>query len=307
MHRSKAQRPLPAAPNKPATPADWPPAASPSCACSSNGYDKDGDPCIPVKRTRNEMKIECVTTCVGYGDILAHTLPRNKSLFESILVVTAPEDKQTQKVCDYYRVPYLATDSFGTRWGQFCKGTAINEGLARLKKDAWICHLDSDIVLPPNFREALGHANLATHSLYGVDRVECKSYLDWMRFLDNPEPVVAGNGYFIHTTHSPFQIATRVKMDSKGGYLPIGFFQLWHADSKILKYPEGHSDAGREDSHFATLWPRDKRQLLPEIIVYHLESEAAEMGINWKGRKSKPFTINSAVRDAMEAVRKLSI
>ena len=253
------------------------------------------------------MKIECVTTCVGYGDILAHTLPRNKDHFDSLLVITAPEDKQTQKVCDYYRVPYHATDCFNARWSQFCKGTAINEGLAKLDHDAWICHLDADIALPPNFYEALQHANLATHSIYGVDRVECKSYLDWMRFLDDPEPVVAGNGYFIHTTHSPFPFGTRVKFDTAGGYIPIGFFQLWHADSGILKYPEGHSDAGREDSHFATLWPRDKRQLLPEIIVYHLESEAAEMGVNWKGRKTKPFGINSAIHDAVEALRRLAL
>ena len=49
------------------------------------------------------------------------------------------------------------------------------------------------------------------------------------------------------------------------GYIPIGFFQLWHADSEILNYPEGHTDAGREDSHFATLRPRHKRQLLPKV------------------------------------------
>lgn len=224
-------------------------------------------PCGPVyqnyERKSSSMKIECVTTCVGYGDILAHTLPRNRIHFDSLLVVTAPEDKQTQKVCDYYRVPYHATDSFGTRWGQFSKGTCINEGLGKLDAAQWICHLDADIVLPPNTREALDRANLAKDSIYGVDRVECKSYLDWLRFMDDPEPVVAGNGYFIHTTHSPFQLGTRVKFDQEGGYIPIGFFQLWHADSQ-RKYPQGHTDAGREDSHFATLWPRDKRQLLPD-------------------------------------------
>ena len=75
-------------------------------------------PCPKYERNESPMKIECVTTCVGYGDILAHSLPMNKGHFDSMLVITAPEDKQTQKVCDYYRVPYLSTDSFGTRWGQ---------------------------------------------------------------------------------------------------------------------------------------------------------------------------------------------
>jgi hypothetical protein len=261
----------------------------------------------PAAKAPSAMKIECITTCVGYADILAHTLPRNKEHFDSLLVVTAPEDKQTRKVCDYYRVPHHATDSFKSRWGQFAKGTCINEGLARLAKDSWICHLDADIALPPHTREALERANLAKDGLYGVDRVECKSYLDWQRFLDDPEPAIAGNEYLIHTTHSPFQWGTRVKMDGSGGYIPIGFFQLWHGDSKILKYPEGHTDAGREDSHFATLWPREKRHLIPEIIAYHLESEAAEMGVNWKGRATKPFSINTSIKDTVNAVRRLSL
>jgi hypothetical protein len=257
------------------------------------------------ERNPHPMKIECVTTCAGYGDILAHTLPRNMIQFDSILVVTSPEDKQTQRVCDYYRVPYHATDCLGTRWGQFSKGLGINEGLAKLDRDAWICHMDSDIVLPPNARQALHCANLATDTIYGVDRVECKSYLDWHRFIDNPEPVVGGNGFFIHTTHAPFPIGTRVKFDQDGGYIPIGFFQLWHADSNVLKYPEGHTDAGREDSHFAAQWPRTKRQLLPEIIAYHLESEDAPMSVNWKGRTTKPFSIDTTVKDTVAATRRL--
>lgn len=258
-----------------------------------------------LERNLNHMKIEAVTTCVGYGDILAHTLPRNLGHFDSILVLTAPEDKQTQKVCDYYGVKYHATDAFGTRWGNFSKGTCINEGLRKLDRDQWICHLDSDIVLPPNTRQALECAHLATDSLYGMDRIECKSYLDWMRFLDDPEPIVAGNGFFVHTTHAPFPMGTRVKFDEHGGYIPIGFFQLWHADSGIFNYPEGHTDAGREDSHFATLWSRNKRQLLPEIIAYHLESEAAPMAVNWKGRATTPFSINATLRETLAAARRL--
>lgn len=243
----------------------------------------------PPPVPKRKMKIEAVTCCVNYADILAHTLPRNLGVFDSILVVTEPHDKQTQKVCSYYRVPFLMTDAFNSRWGNFCKGAGINEGLDKLKKDAWICHFDSDIVFPPHTRESLERADLATDSLYGADRLECKSYRDWHRFMDDPEPPIAGNDYLIHTTHAPFQTGTRVQMNHAGGYIPIGFFQLWHASSGILKYPQGHSDAGREDSHFATLWPREKRHLIPEIQVYHLESEDAPMSVNWKKRVTKPF------------------
>jgi hypothetical protein len=253
-----------------------------------SAISKNMSPSMPQRA----QKIEAITTSVGYADMLAHTLPRNLHHFDSMLVVTAPEDKATQKVCDHYRVPYFATDAFRTRWGQFCKGSAINEALARLKKDAWICHIDSDVALAPNARESLEIAQLPTDSIFGIDRLECKSYEDWLRFVDAPEPVISGNDFMIHTAHSPFPLGTRVQMMHHGGYIPIGFFQLWHADSGNLKYPEGHTDAGREDSHFAAQWPRGKRALIPEILCYHLESEPAVMGANWKGRTTQPFSMD---------------
>ncbi len=104
---------------------------------------------------------------------------------------------------------------------------------------------------------------------------------------------MTGAGFFIHTTHAPWQFGTRVAFTHHGGYIPIGFFQLWHVNSGVTKYIEGHSDAGREDSHFATLWPRCKRALIPEVLAYHLESEPGQMGVNWRGRKTKPFSIDS--------------
>jgi hypothetical protein len=250
------------------------------------------------------MKIECVITCVGHADILAHTLPMNKSQFDKIIIVTAPEDKDTPKLCEYWRVPYHVTDAFQSRWGCFCKGIGINEGLAKLDRDAWMLQMDADIALPPNSREALERMNLATDHIYGIDRVECKSYLDWARFIAAPEPNVQGNGILIHTTHSPFQLGTRVGFDHEGGYIPIGFFQLWHAQSGVKEYVQGHTDAGREDSHFAALWPRNKRAMLPEVTGYHLESEKAEMCVNWKQRTTRPFTVDTAIQDAMAALRR---
>lgn len=91
-------------------------------------------------------------------------------------------------------------------------------------------------------------------------------------------------------TCTRFPIGTRVAIDSFGGYIPIGFFQLWHAGStEIKKYPEVHGNAARTDMQFALQWPRTKRSFLPELVVYHLESEPAPMGANWNGRKTKTF------------------
>jgi len=243
----------------------------------------------PQPPSTRAFTLEAVTTCVNYSDFLAHTLPLNKPHFNKMVVVTAPEDKATKKVCDAYRQPYHATDAFRSRWDEFRKGAAINEGLGKLDKSAWIVHLDADIILPPHFRESLERADLDTSMIYGCDRVEVQSWEDWQRFYSSREPAIAGNGVFIHTTHSPFRFGTRVQFPDSGGWIPIGFFQLWHADSGRLRYPEGHTNAGREDSLFPKQWPRAKRGFLPEIIVYHLESEQAPMSVNWNGRKTKPF------------------
>ena len=241
-------------------------------------------------------KIEAVTVCAGYADILAHTLPHNHRQFDRMVVVTEPEDKQTRKVCETYGVQCVLTDAIATRWGKFCKGFGINAGLNAIEKDAWILHMDSDIVLPPNFREVLMRAQLDETMIYGCDRAEFKSFADWQQFYQSPEPNVQGNGFFLHITNHGQQLGTRVAFQHFGGYVPIGFFQLWHAASGILRYPEGHTDAGKEDSVFPTHWPRRKRGFIPEIVVYHLESELAPMGVNWAGRRSRKFGMTNEVR-----------
>lgn len=245
-------------------------------------------PAAPQPQAR--VKIECVITSVNCWDFLAHTLPMNKLHFDRIVVVSAPEDDKTPRICDYWRVECHQTDAFNSRWGEFKKGSGINEGLSKLSLDGWVAHMDADVALPPNARDAFEKADLDPEMVYGIDRVECKSYADWQRFIGNPQRNVDGGGWFIHTTHSPFPIATRVQFGPDGGYIPIGFFQLWNPKaSGVTRYLEGHGDAGREDSMFTAKWPRRKRGFIPEVTAYHLESEDAPMAVNWKGRKTKPF------------------
>lgn len=233
------------------------------------------------------MRIESVITCVNYSDFLAYALPHNKGHFDYTVVVTTPEDKKTQKLCEFWNVHCVQTDKFNTATG-FSKGAGINEGLAVLKKDGFVLHMDADIVLPPLFRKLIDQAELDPHYLYGCDRFMVPSFEAWQKFITEPNLQHEDN-VFVHT--NGFEIGTRIATPDYAGYCPIGYFQLWNpAYSKIVQYPSEHTNAGRGDMVFAKNWARSKRSSIPEVIVYHLESEQYDkMGANWNGRKTPPF------------------
>lgn len=239
------------------------------------------------------MKLECVITSAGFADILSETLPHNRALFDKTVVVTDFEDKETKRVCDYWNVTCVRTDVLETRKGVFNKGKGINVGISALAGDGWMIHQDADIVLPPTTRTLLEGANLDPTGVYGIDRFMVVGEKQWRDFTSKPDLQQEGwsdygdCGKFIHI-HKNFPVGTRVAHPS--GYVPIGFFQLWNPGvSGFKKYPEQHTDAGRGDMLFALQWPRSKRHMIPEIIGYHLQSENAPMGLDWGGRKSKPF------------------
>jgi hypothetical protein len=88
-------------------------------------------------------------------------------------------------------------------------------------------------------------------------------------------------------------MGTRVMHRHAGGYVPIGFFQMWNPRvSGIDRYPDEHTNAGRGDTVFAQKWPRSRRGFLPEIVGYHLESTDAANAANWNGRTTAAFTLS---------------
>jgi hypothetical protein len=233
------------------------------------------------------MLLEGIVTCVNYADFLAATLPFNRHVFDHLVVVTTPTDRATQRLCEHYDVHCLVTEAFHAGGESFNKGLGINAGLMALASTGWIVHMDADIVLPPRARDVLLGVPLDPLTIYGVDRVNCRSYLEWMRYLRLPAPQHEQD-VFVHP--GPFRLGTRVAKSEFQGYIPIGYFQLWCAAAfPERRYPEHHADAARSDMLFAVQWPRPRRQLLPELFAIHLESEPAVMGANWKGRTTQPF------------------
>lgn len=239
------------------------------------------------------MRIDAVIICVNYADYLRHTLPLNKSLFDKTVIVTSTTDKETQKVCQFYNVEYICTDVFYDKGAKFNKGKGINAGLKHLNPKDWIVNIDADIALPSKTRSVLEQIDLDIQFLYGIDRQMVPNIEYWDRFLDNP---LQQHEYsYIHT--GPFQIGTRLMKMDQGGYIPLGFFQLFNKQADAIKsdkpiYPEEWNTAASSDLYFSYRWPRKHRHLLPEIIAYHLSSEdrtASPMDVDWSGRRSGKF------------------
>jgi len=234
------------------------------------------------------FKIEAVVVCNEFSDFLTRTLPTNKYLFNKIVVVTAPEDLETRRICEFYHVQCLQTDVLRSRWNEFFKGAAINEGLSKLDKDGWVVHMDADIYLPPQTRLILERAKLDPVMIYGIDRFDIKGYPLWDEFLSMPR-LQHEDESWIHA--QAFPIGHRVMFSHAQGWLPLGFYQMWHPKaSGITHYPTAHGTAGRTDTLFSMQWPRPLRGFIPEIIGYHLMgAEPGSMGANWIGRTTPSF------------------
>ena len=246
------------------------------------------------------MYIEAVTVCVNYSDYLTWTIGQNKHIFDNYIVVTSPKDKDTIRLCGDHSVKCIQTDVFAE--GHH-KAAGINVGLDNLKRTDWLCHIDADIVLPNKTRKLLHIAKLNPEKIYGIDRQNIKGFETWIRHLSSPTwPVpLYENEIYLHL--AKFEPGARVIKTFKEpefnhdlGYICPGYFQLWNEspESKNGKrvYDGIHYDYSRGDMEFCCQWDRDKRELIPEIVCYHLMTDDLVKGSNWKGRTTKRFGLD---------------
>ncbi len=240
------------------------------------------------------MRIDAVIVCKDYGDFLEQTLGENVHQLDDVVVVTHPGDSKTQAVCTKYSVDCVKTEIFNEYGNNFNKGSAVNVGLDHIKGGDWILHLDADIVLCKDFRRLLTMAQIEPKNIYGADRINVYGWEAWQAL----KPTL-GRHYqdrwfidpgFCHAPKVPEGIRFGARVVHKEyGWIPIGFFQLFHA-SKGARYNYKRGAAAGTDVMFPQQWARTNRVLLPEIVVYHLDSEEIHgIGTNWSGRKSKPF------------------
>lgn len=240
------------------------------------------------------MRLEAVIVCLNYHDFLLETLPLNLPYFDDVIVVTGHADERTKNVCRKYSVDYVVTSAFHEHGDTFNKARAINIGLSSLSKKEWLIHLDADIVVPHGFRRMLDKALLNPKNIYGADRINVYGYDAWMKLKPRLIPHYDAH-WFVDAgkchEKEPMEgckFGARV-IHKEHGYIPIGFFQLFH-QSAGYSYNHKLGQAAGSDVMFPIQWPRENRILLPEVVVYHLDSELEHgIGTNWKGRKSKHF------------------
>lgn len=244
--------------------------------------------------------LEAVTVCVGYADFLQATAQWNAGLFDRWIIGTLASDEQTRWVCNRFNLECLISDDVRrhTHDGKsFNKGRLIERLLQQTSNNGHRLHLDCDIALPHRFRHLLDIAELDDEFLYGCDRANIHSFEDYQKVVASG--YLQGGSWAYHCQHS---FPKTVKVDvgdrfihPKMGYVPIGYFQLWHSSQdewngiRHRTYPSEHSSASRTDVQWGLKWDRHRRSVIPELIALHLESERVSKGTNWNGRKTKWF------------------
>jgi len=217
----------------------------------------------PPPSAIGRRKIQALTVSVNYADFLECIAP-NVRHFDRWLVVTDESDTRTQDVCRRWGMEVLLSKRLYENDAVFHKAAALNEGLAVLDQEAWVAVLDSDILLPHDFRERLELQELEPECLYGLSGRRICRTLPEFRSLAAREPW-ADN--LIHTT------------------FVIGYFNLFHLAQEKNRYPEhGSDDASTYDVLFSNLFPAARRRFLPFVCLH-----AGDSSHNWRGRVTDPF------------------
>ena len=101
------------------------------------------------------MNVSAITVCVNYADLFKLVAANNRKFFDRWLIITDPDDHDTASVCSQFGFEILTTKRFYDNGAIFNKAKALNAGLQALGTDTWCLAIDSDIYLPPEFRDML--------------------------------------------------------------------------------------------------------------------------------------------------------
>jgi hypothetical protein len=212
--------------------------------------------------------------CVDMADLLRITLPYNRHHFEEVVVITTPEDRETQKVAEYCTASLHTTRSFYDDGALFNKWKALEQGFDWMGRTGWICVMDCDILWPKDaFPGFLDCGQLCTP----LRRM----------WADYPNPPRWLSGRIGSYPVTPWPVPP----ESEWSKFPLhpqqhewaGYTQIFHASDPVLGEPPWHQidwrHAGGADSFFQAKWDKQAK-VRPPFEVLHL----GPSGTNWGGR-----------------------
>ncbi len=230
---------------------------------------------------RDCLRLEAVTTCVGFDDFLDATLPLNMAQVDHMIVITTHEDRATHRVANKYGATLVLTDLFRKNGRRFNKGAAINAGMDYFQWYGWRLHLDCDIALPEHARRMLfNRTRLEQQCIYGCDRMDLVGLAELRRVRATPQNLYGGHIRIEAPLGHRF-------VDTLNNYSPIGFFQLWHASCQ-RRYPYSLGTAAHDDTMFSATWKEEDRRHLPTVVVHHVLAAKTKHGENWDGNRKQP-------------------
>ena len=201
--------------------------------------------------------MRAILTSVEYGDILALTLPYNRHHFDDVMVVTTPDDEETQAVAKANNCQLHITADFYSNSAQFNKWTPLEQGLDKLGRRGWICIMDADVAWP----KELPPMALTRGKLYSP-----------RRYIHLPPSLPPEETWAQLPVHNVSNIWA-------------GYTQIFHSLDPHLPRPpwhKPHKNAGGPDTVFQNNWPAHLKERLPFKVLHIGPTET-----NWGGRVSQ--------------------
>lgn len=148
-------------------------------------------------------KLESIIVSFNCLDLLSLTLPKTLEYNDHVIIVTKPDDIETQKYCESLnnnKLSVCVTDVFTYDGAKFNKGLAIALAMRQLKFNDWIITQDTDIIIPDNFKEKFLSLSPDIEYFYGMRRVNIdtrQDFEDWSTRRKNEEDFICyrGSGY----------------------------------------------------------------------------------------------------------------
>ena len=174
---------------------------------------------------------------------------------------------------------------------QFQPGAGVNAGLRSLPLSDWALVVDADIVLPGTVHQTIQNLGWNARSCYGIDRVHCRGWHAWRRFVSTPRMIQTCEVPFLRDFPAGAESACPATATCRAGSFSSG--TPAQPDTAITRFDPNGTAEGSDMLHSAR-FPRQYRELIPEIVGIQLETDTATdpVGVNWAGRRTAEFSQN---------------